>query len=99
MKVTVTDLQIRAWRRQGYSLERIASACGLTICQTSHRIRQIWSLDHKPRTDPGPEEISAACEQIQLGWSETERQQRQVCRAGRWTPAVVPVSLLERLSR
>jgi hypothetical protein len=99
MKVTVTDLQIRAWRRQGYSLERIASACGLTICQTLHRIRQIWSLDHKPRTDPGPAEIKAACEQIQLGWSDTERLQRQVCRAARWTPAVVPVSLLERLSR
>ena len=97
MKVMVTDLQIRAWRRSGYSLERIASACGLTTSQISHRIRQIWHQDQEPRGDPGPDEISAACEQIQLGWSETERQRRQVCRAGRWTPAVVPVCVLERV--
>jgi hypothetical protein len=96
MKVTVTDLQIRAWRRKGYSLQRIASACGLTTSQTLHRIRQIWFQDQEPRTDPGPAEIKEACEQIQLGWSETERQRRQVCRAGRWTPAVVPVCVLER---
>lgn len=96
MKVTVTDSQIRAWRRQGYSLERIASACGLTTSQTLHRIRQIWFQDQERRDDPAPDEISAACEEIQRGWSETERRRRQVCRAGRWTPAVVPVCVLER---
>jgi IS30 family transposase len=96
MKVMVTDLQIRAWRRQGYSLERIASACGLTTSQISRRIRRIWFQDQESRTDPGPDEIKEACELIQLEWSETERQRRQVYRVGRWTPAVVPVCVLER---
>jgi IS30 family transposase len=94
MKVTVTDLQIRRWKRQGYSLERIASACGLTISQTSRRIRRIWSQDSAVRPDPKPHEISAACERIQREWSDAERQRRQVCRAGSWTPAVVPASVL-----
>lgn len=94
MRVTVTDQQIRSWRRQGYTLERIAMACGLTTSQISRRIRRIWSQDSSARPDPKPDEISAACAEIQREWSDDERQRRLVCRAGRWTPAVVPASLL-----
>jgi hypothetical protein len=91
---TVSDQQIRAWRRQGYSLEQMASACGLTTWQILRRIRRIWCQDQARRPDPGPEEISAACEEIQREWSAAERQRRSVCRGERWTPAVVPASVL-----
>lgn len=94
MKVNVSDLQIRKWRREGYSLERIASACGLTTSQTLRRIRRIWFQDQARRPDPGPDAISAACEEIQREWSAAERQRRSVSRGGRWTPAVVPASVL-----
>ena len=91
---TVSDQQIRAWRRQGYSLEQMASACGLTTWQILRRIRRIWSQDSARRCDPKPDEISAACEKIQREWSERERQRRHVGRGERWTPAVVPASVL-----
>ena len=97
MKVVVSDLQIRAWRRKGYSLERIAQACGLTTSQISRRIRRIWHQDQARRPDPGPDEINAACAQIQREWSEEERRRRDMYRVGRWQPAVVPVCVMERL--
>ena len=99
MKVTVTDAQIRSWRLRGYSLERIASACQSTTSQVSRRIQQIWLADQQRGAmfgDPGPEQIKQACEEIQRGWSERERQKREVGRGKSWRPAVVPGSLLER---
>jgi transcriptional regulator with XRE-family HTH domain len=97
MKVVVSDLQIRAWRRKGYSLERIAQACGLTTSQMSRRLRQMYSMDQAKQPDPGPDEINAVCAQIQREWSEEERRRRDMYRVGRWQPAVVPVCVMERL--
>ena len=97
MKVSVTDAQIRSWRLKGYSLERIASACGSTTCEISRRIRRIWQADQPPPGgwgDPRPEQIKALCEEIQREWSERERQKRHVGRAREWRPVVVPASLL-----
>jgi hypothetical protein len=94
MKVRVTDLQIRHWRRQGYSLEQIASACGMTTSQMSRRLRQMYSMEQALHPDPAPDEISAVCEEIQREWSPRERRRRQVSRVGRWSPAVVPASVL-----
>lgn len=99
MHVTVTDSQIRSWRLRGYSLERIASACGSTTSAISRRIQRIWLADQQRAGsfgDPGPEQIKLACEEIQRGWSEAERQRRLVGRGERWRPAVVPASVLER---
>ena len=99
MRVIVTDSQIRSWRLKGYSLERIASACGSTTCEISRRIRRIWQEDHERSQmwgDPGPEQIKAACEEIQRGWSDQERRRREVGRERNWRPVVVPASVLER---
>lgn len=98
MNVTVTDSQIRSWRLKGYSLERIASACGSTTSAISHRIQQIWLAEQQRSEawgDPGPEQIRAACEEIQRGWSDRERLKREVGRARNWKPVVVPASVLE----
>ena len=97
MHVTVTDSQIRSWRVKGYSLERIASACGSTTSAISHRIQLIWQAEQQRSEawgDPGPEQIKAACEEIQREWSEKERLKRQVGRAREWRPVVVPASVL-----
>lgn len=94
MIVTVTDSQLRSWRRQGYSLERIASATDLTISQISRRLRQIWRDDSTPRLDHKPDEIRQRCEEIQREWSDAERQRREVGRARQWTPVAVPASVL-----
>ena len=37
--------------------------------------------DGRRRSDPSPDEIAAACREIQAGWSESERASRQV---GHW---------------
>jgi len=94
MKVTVTDQQIHSWRLKGYSLERIASACGLTTCEVSHRIQQIWQRHQRRPDDPRPDEIKRLCDEIQAAWSRTERAKRQVGKADEWKPVVVPASLL-----
>jgi len=94
MKVTVTDQQIRSWRLQGYSLEKIASACGSTTCEVSHRIQQIWRRHQRLPDDPRPDEIKRLCDAIQAEWSQTERARRQVGQADEWKPAVVPASVL-----
>lgn len=99
MRVMVTDSQIRSWRLRGYSLERIASACGWTTSRTLRRIQRIWQAEQSRSVtfgDPGPDEIRRACEEIQAGWSPEERQRRVVGRRESWRPAVVPASLLER---
>ena len=97
MKVNVSDAQIRSWRLKGYSLERIASACGSTTSEISRRIRRIWQADQPPPDgwgDPRPEQIEALCAEIQREWSERVRQKRHVGRAKEWRPVVVPASLL-----
>jgi hypothetical protein len=97
VRVQVSDQQLRSWRAQGYSLERIAVACNTSISQISRRIHQIWSDQQRQAAlsiDPDAAEISAACERIQREWSAKERQRRQVGRGRRWTPAVVPDSVL-----
>lgn len=99
MMVTVTDSQIRSWRLKGYSLERIALACGSTTCAISRRIQRIWQEEQQRSEmwgDPAPEQIKEGCAEIQQGWSEDVRRKREVGRGAQWRPAVVPVSLLER---
>jgi hypothetical protein len=97
MRVQVSDQQLRSWRVQGYSLERIARTCNTSISQISLRIHRIWSDQQQQAAlsiDPGPAEISAACDQIQRDWSPAVRRSRLVGCGKRWTPAVVPASLL-----
>ena len=97
MKVNVLDSQIRSWRLKGYSLERIASACGSTTCEISRRIQRIWQ-EANPQPDgwgdPTPEQIRERCAEIQLEWSDRERSKREVGRERNWKPVVVPASLL-----
>ena len=97
MKVSVTDSQIKSWRLRGYSLERIASACGSTTFEISRRIQRIWQ-EEQPAPDgwgdPRPHEIKQLCEEIQREWSEKERRKREVGRERKWRPVVVPASLL-----
>ncbi|NBT32346.1 MAG: hypothetical protein EBT13_10750 [Rhodobacteraceae bacterium] len=94
MKVTVTDQQIHSWRLKGYSLERIASACGSTTCEVSRRIQQIWQRHQRRPDDPRPDEIRRLCDAIQAEWSQTERARRRVGQADEWKPVVVPASVL-----
>jgi hypothetical protein len=100
MRVQVTDSQIRSWRLRGFTLERIARACGSTTSAISHRIQRIWQEDQERAGtfgDPDETEILRRCAEIQQGWSERERQKREVGRARSWRPDAVPVSLLERV--
>jgi hypothetical protein len=98
MNVMVTDSQIRSWRLRGYSLARIASACGSTTSEISRRIQRIWQEQYRPSPDgwgdPTPEQIRERCEEIQREWSERERSKREVGRERNWKPVVVPASLL-----
>jgi hypothetical protein len=94
MRVTVTDSQIKGWRLQGYSLERIASACQTTTCAISHRILRIWQREQNRDPDPDEDEIARRCAEIQREWSELERQRREVGRSQEWRPAVVHASVL-----
>ena len=103
MKVTVTDSQIRSWRLRGFKLEQIARACGLSISQISRRIQQIWQHDQTKDLDqrfpywgdPDEQTIRERCLEIQAGWSDRERQKREVGRARSWSPAAALVSLRE----
>jgi IS30 family transposase len=98
MRVQVTDSQIRSWRLRGFSLERIARACGSTTSAISHRIQRIWQEDQERAGtfgDPDEAEIRRRCAEIQREWSDQERQKREVGRAKSWRPVVVPVSLRE----
>lgn len=98
MRVQVSDSQIRSWRLRGYTLERIAQACGSTTLAISRRIQRIWQEDQlRGGTfgDPDEAEIRRRCAEIQLEWSERERQKREVGRAKSWRPVVVPVSVRE----
>lgn len=98
MKVTVTDSQIRSWRLRGFRVEQIARACGVSTCQISRRIQQIWQHDQEKGGsfgDPDEATIRERCAEIQLGWSDRERQKREVGRGRSWNPAAVLVSLEE----
>lgn len=94
MRTFVSDRQLRTWKLQGYSVERIASACSLTTSQISRRLRRIWLADSARRLDPRPDEIRERCELIQREWSDVERQRREVGRERQWRPVVVPASIL-----
>jgi len=88
----VTDAQLRGWRRAGVKYESIAQMTGMRISEVSRRLHTLYSVPRSP--DPSPEAIEQACAEIRRGWSEEEHAQRCVQRAGSWTPAVVPVSVL-----
>jgi len=89
---TVSDAQLRGWRRAGVKYESIASATGMSISEVSRRLHTLYTVPRSP--DPSQEEILAACAEIRRGWSEEEHAQRCVTRSGEWTPAVVPASVL-----
>jgi hypothetical protein len=98
MRVQVTDSQVRSWRLRGFSLERIARACGSTTSAISLRIQRIWQEDQERAGtfgDPDEAEIRRRCEEIQREWSDKERQKREVGRARSWRPDVVHVSIRE----
>ena len=91
-RATVSDAQLRGWRRAGVKYESIASATGMSISEVSRRLHTLYSVPRSP--DPTPREIKLACAEIRRGWSEEELEQRCVTKAGRWTPTVVPASVL-----
>jgi hypothetical protein len=91
-RATVSDAQLRGWRRAGVKYESIASATGMSISEVSRRLHTVYCVPRSP--DPSQEEILQACAEIRRGWSEEEREQRCVTKAGRWTPTVVPASVL-----
>ena len=100
---TVTDRQLRAWKVQGLSEERIAQLCGTTTSRISHRLHAIWRaayLSGLPELgDPDPDQIRERCQEIQREWSPDVERRRRVGHGEEWTPAVVPVSLLESARR
>lgn len=91
-RATVSDAQLRGWRRAGVTYESIAATTGMPISEVLRRLHTLYSVPRSP--DPSPEAIEQACAEIRRGWSEEEHAQRCVQRAGSWTPAVVPVSVL-----
>lgn len=99
MLVTPTDHQLRSWKCRGFTVEQIAKLCGSTTSAISRRLREIWqeaqqrSLMDCPLGDPDEETIRQRCEEIQRGWSDSDRQKRFVGRGGRWSPTVVPGSV------
>lgn len=89
---TVSDSTLRAWRKQGYTLDTISSALGATRSQLLHRIRRAYSM--RRETDPDPATIAARCAEIQREWSDDERRARNVYGERGWTPTAVPDSVL-----
>lgn len=90
---TVSDSTLRAWRKQGYTLDTISSALGATKSQILHRIRLAYSM--RRLDDPDPETIAARCAEIQAEWSEDERRARNVYGEHGWTPTAVHASVLD----
>lgn len=74
------DREILRLRGEGYTTRQAAAELGLA----HHVVREVWQIGAaiRPETlewrpgDVTPDEIAAACLQIQAGWSERERQQR-----------------------
>jgi hypothetical protein len=96
-RAAVTDSQIRGWRRAGYTLEHISRVTGMTTCQISQRIQQVFSV---PRAeDPDEQTIAARCDEIQRGWSDDERAKRWVGRGGRWSATGVHGSVVRSILR
>lgn len=92
-RATVSDAQIRGWRRAGYTIEKIAQATGMDTSEVSHRIQEVYSVPRSP--DPDAATIQAICAEIRAGWSEEERLARDVARNGEWKPIAVPESVVE----
>jgi len=91
-QATVSDSQLRGWRRQGYTHERICSATGMSTSELSRRLHEVFSTEEVE--SPDEEEIARLCAEIQREWSPSERRKRCVTQNGRWRPAVVPASVL-----
>jgi len=92
-RATVSDAQIRGWRRAGYTIEKIAEATGMRTSEVLHRIQEVYSVPRSP--DPDEATIRRLCAEIRAGWSEEERLEREVSRHGEWRPIAVPESVVE----
>jgi len=96
----VTDCQLRAWVLRQVSREEIARRCGVTTSQISRRIHELWSRTGRQGLDeeflPDEQAIRAACDEIQRGWSDQQRETRRVGPRPEWSLVVVPVSSLAR---
>lgn len=96
-RATVTDAQIRGWRRSGYTIETMAAATGMSTSEILQRIQQVFSV---PRAeDPDEQTIAQRCEEIQRGWSQEDREKRWVGRGGRWSATGVHGSVVKSILR
>lgn len=95
---TVTDRQLRSWKLQGYTDEKVAELLGTTTSAISRRLREIWREAYRQglieEDDPDPETIKERRAEVQSEWTPEIRERRCVGRGQAWTPAVVPVSVL-----
>jgi hypothetical protein len=53
------------------------------ICSTKKTAAQVMA-EQRPLYEPTPEQIRAACAEIQKGWTEAERRRRSNQRSTRW---------------
>lgn len=91
-RAVVSDAQIRAWRWEGYTVEKMAEATGMRTSEILARMQRIYAV---PRAiDPDEETIQKLCAEIQAEWSEEERMKRLVGSGASWTPTVVPASVV-----
>jgi hypothetical protein len=88
----VSDTLLRSWRARGYTVEAVQKLTKIPLGVLEQRYYRLYCTETVK--DPTPLEIKQRCAEIQRAWSESERQQRSVYKAGGWTPTVVPASVL-----
>jgi hypothetical protein len=88
----VSDTLLRSWRARGYTVEAVQKLTKIPLGVLEQRYYRLYCTETVK--DPTPLEIKQRCAEIQRAWSESERQQRSVYKAGGWLPTVVPASVL-----
>lgn len=92
----VSDYHLRSWRARGYTVEAVHKLTKIPLEVLRERYHALYCSERAD--DPTQQEIRERCAAIQAGWTPAERWQRQVTKSGRWTPIVVPASVLTSVS-
>jgi len=102
MLVHATPAQLRAWCDQGKTVDEIAGLLSRPFAETfrlvsaaCEEVPATASVASPPREDadrepddPSPDEIAAACERIQAGWCDSEREARAQGETRRSSPSM-----------
>lgn len=106
MLVHPTNAQLRAWCDEGMTVEDIASLISRPFAETFRLVSAACEQvaepvasckrgeDDREPDDPSPEEIAAACELIQSGWCDSEREARAAGETRRSSPSTPKVGAL-----